>query len=116
MKNQIKSEKLYWATFNYFELRLPGECVLDCAHQGQCYDDCKNWVDKIKAQVGKDNFTNKPTADKIKKELAEYGAWDDGELNDENENWIRLIWCAANNIMEDDEPDCSKPVKKTSHI
>ena len=57
-----------------------------------------------------DNFPNQPTADKIRAELGEYGAWDETELADDAANFRRLIWSAANNIAEDETPDCSAPI------
>jgi hypothetical protein len=39
--------------------------------------------------------------DKIRDELREYGAWDDGELADEAENMARIVWIAASNIKEE---------------
>jgi len=111
MKTQLEPEKLYWALFNNFEMRLSGECVNACHHQGDCEADCKAWVDRVRAQIESDNFPNKPTPDKIRDELSEYGAWDDEELKNDEENFIRLIWCAAGNIAEESEPDCSEPVK-----
>jgi hypothetical protein len=106
----IKPDSLYWASFNRFELRLPGQCVIDCSHSGQCDEDVAHWVPKVRALVESDNFPNKPTAEKIRAELQEYGAWDDEELSDEDQNWHRLVWTAANNVAEDDAPDCSEPL------
>lgn len=110
-KTTIQPEKLYWASFNRFEMRLAGQCVTDCSHSGDCLSDVLYWVPKVRAQIEADNFPNKPTPDKIRAELAEYGAWDDGELADDGANFKRLVWCAANNINEEETPDCSEPVK-----
>ena len=93
-------------------MRLPGQCVLDCSHSGDCIADVTAWEDKIRTQIETDNFPNKPTPDKIRAELQEYGAWDETELADDAANFPRrLIWSAANNIAEDEKPDCSEPVK-----
>ncbi len=102
---------LYWASFNSFELRLPGQAVMDIHQQGDNMPAVKRWAGKIRAQVKADNFTNKPTPAKIRAELAEYGAWDERELKDDAANWLRIVWCAAHNIAEDDAPDCTEPVK-----
>ena len=107
----IIPEKLYWASFNRFELRLSGQCVLDCSHSGPCDSDVESWVEHVRAQIEADNFPKKPTPEKIRAELAEYGAWDVIDLADDEENFRRIIWCAANNIAEDENPDCSEPVK-----
>ncbi len=112
----IDPSALCWATFNCFELRLPGQCVLDCAHSGQCDDDVEAWKPKIIAQIESDNFPNRPTPEAIREELSEYGAWDEEELADDDANMDRLIWSAANNIREDDERDCSEPIQPITHI
>lgn len=57
-----------------------------------------------------DNFPNKPTPEKIRAELAGYGAWDSEELSCDVENFNRLVWIAACNIAEDESPDCSEPI------
>ncbi len=109
MRN-INPDSLYWASFNRFEMRLPGQAVLDCAHSGDCEEDCKHWAPKIKQQVEDDNFKLRPTDENIKLELKEYGAWSPEELEDEEMNWVRLVWIAANNIKEG-VADCSEPLE-----
>lgn len=101
---------LYWASFNRFELRLPGAAVTEICQSGDNGPAVDEWADKIAAQVETDNFPNRPTPDKIRAELEEYGAWDAAELADDAANWRRMVWCAAWNIAEDDAPDCSAPV------
>lgn len=108
---QIKPEALYWASFNRFEFRLPGECVTDCSASGAVDEAVAYWVPRIQEQVQKDAFRNAPTPEAIRAELAEYGAWDENELADDAQNWHRLVWIAAGNISEDEKPDCSDPVK-----
>ena len=110
MKHTLKPKSLYWASFNRFELRLPGQAVTDCSHSGTCDADVAHWAPIVAAQTEKDDFANRPTPHKIRAELAEYGAWDAEDLTDDAVNWRRLVWCAACNIAEDDNPDCSKPV------
>lgn len=110
MKTTINPSALYWATFNRFELRLPGHAVIDCSHSGRCDDDVAHWTPKIREQVERDGFANAPTPESIRSELEEYGAWDAEELADDDANWQRLVWLAAGNIAENDAPDCSEPV------
>lgn len=112
MKTEINPESLYWASFNRFELRLPGQCVIDCSHSGACDEDVTNWTPKIREQVARDVFPNAPTDQAIREQLEEYGAWDDEALQDAEENWRRLVWCAACNVAEESEPDCSQPITK----
>lgn len=106
---QIDPEALYWASFNRFELRLPGQCVLDCSGPGRADDAVEYWTPKVREQAEKDGFHNAPTPEKIASELKEYGAWEAHELEDLDTNWQRLVWIAAGNIREDDERDCSEP-------
>lgn len=110
MKLKLKSKALYWCSFNRFEFRMSGEAVMDCSHQGQCDEDVKHWAPLIQKQVEKDNFPNKPTPEKIREELGEYGSWDEEELKDDEQNWRRLIWIAAGNIKDESKPDSSKPI------
>lgn len=112
--DQINSEYLYWASFNRFELRISGQAVIDCSHSGGCDDDVAHWAPKIASQIERDDFANKPTPEKIRAELKEYGAWDDEELADDEANFQRLVWIACGNIAESDEPDCSEPVKNSA--
>ncbi len=102
----IKPHTLYWAFFNRFAMRLPGQCVIDCSHSGSCDAAVAHWAPKIAQQCDEDNFKNRPTSDKIRAELREQGAWSDDGLADDAENWLRIVWIAACNIAEDDEPNC----------
>ena len=111
MNSELNPSALYWASFNRFELRLPGECVDDCSQSGAVDFAVAYWAPKIRAQVDQDNFRNKPTPDSIRAELKEYGAWDSDELADDDANWQRLVWLAACDIAESDGPDCSEPLK-----
>lgn len=81
------------ADFSRFSLELPDQCVLDCAHSGPCDEDVEFWFQKL-------DTSKFPGADKIKAELAEYGAWDDDELADDDQNIRRLIWLAAGQIKD----------------
>lgn len=40
-------------------------------------------------------------SDDIRKELSEYGAWDDDELADDDANKERILWIAGNHIREE---------------
>ncbi len=115
MKTEIidSPTALYWASFNRFELRLSGEAVCAIAHAGPCDADVAQYAPIVRAQMEANNFPNKPTPEKIRAELKEYGAWDAEELADDDQNWLRLVWSAACNIAEDDAPDCSAPASST---
>lgn len=107
---ELNPQALYWASFNRFELRLPGQCVIDCSHSGQCDDDVEAWIDRVRKQIASDDFPNKPTPELIREELREYGAWDDEELANDEQNFRRIVWLAAGSISDDDTPDCSDPI------
>lgn len=92
-----EQEKDYVA-FNYGELYLPVQALLECNHQGRCDPDVALWVDKI----GWEGQTM--DADAIRKELREYGAWDDEELSDDAENRKRILWITAGN-WQDEQAD-----------
>ena len=102
---------LYWASFNRFEMRLPAQAVTDIHQSGDNMPAVAHWAPLVREQVSRDGFRNCPTPEKIRAELAEYGAWDSFELEDDAANWLRIVWCAAHNIAEDDAPDCSEPLK-----
>ncbi len=111
MKTEIKPDALYWASFNRFEMRLPGQCVLDCSHSGPCDEVVAYWVPQVEAMIEADGFPNRPTPDAIRKELAEQGSWDAKELADDAANMARLVWIAAGNISEEPQLDESAPIK-----
>lgn len=108
----LENDSLYWASFNCFELRIPGEAVKDIARSGPADEAVAYWAPKIAARITADDFTNKPTPEKIRGELKEHGAWDAEELADDSANFARLVWIAACNIGEEESPDCTEPVKK----
>lgn len=113
MKTQLidSPTALYWASFNRFELRVSGEAVCAIAQPGPADSAVAKYAPQVRAQMEADNFPNRPTPEKIREELAEYGSWDAQELADDEANWRRLVWCAACNIAEDESPDCSEPAK-----
>lgn len=109
MRTQLKPSALYWASFNRFELRLPGDAINDIARSGANDEVVAYWTPKVIEQCERDAFPNRPTDEKIAAELKEYGAWDSEALADTAQNWRRLVWLAAWNIAEDEAPDCSAP-------
>ena len=80
--------------FNRFFLELPDEAVADCSGSGQKDENVKFWAKKINR-----NENISPAI--LSAELKEYGAWDESERADDEKNWERIIWMAANNISEE---------------
>lgn len=82
------------ADFNRFSVHLPDQCVADCSHQGACDDDVEHWMKLVQLDI---------SPDKLKAELKEYGAWEDLELDNHEDNIRRIIWLAAGNIQEEEK-------------
>ena len=102
-------DALFWATFNRFELRIPGQAVLDIAQPGPADSAVDYWAGRINRYAWGEDHAWAPTPARVREELREYGAWDDDDLLDDDENWHRIVWMAACNIAEDEEPDCGEP-------
>ena len=67
------------------------------SHSGDCELDVKALaqVPSIKKQL------NKIDKETLKKELQECGAWSDVELKNHEQNLIRFLWIAGNDIVEE---------------
>jgi hypothetical protein len=105
LKNQIYkplkkiSKKMYthWNDTNYGnDLKLTIQDADSCSHSGPCDDDVNRIMTKqyIKKQLSLLN------PEKLAKELKEYGAWDEIELSNHNENLMRWVWISAEDISE----------------
>lgn len=86
-----------FAQFNHFEIEMTLSQAQSASHQGQCDNDVKALlqVPKIRRQLAKISDQD------LIKELKEYGAWDNEELQDRQENDARIIWIAAGDIAEE---------------
>lgn len=93
----VAKDDLEYASFNNFEIGMTLDQAESCSHPGQCDADVKRLLrdPEIKKQL------RSIPADKIRKELKEYGAWNEEELKDEEENQMRILWIAAGNIVEE---------------
>lgn len=89
-------EKTYTAYFNRFTIDMTQSQVMACSHQGECYQDVKETVPELSLDI---------SADALRDELREYGAWDEQELADHSENLIRIVWIAAGNIKEENRQE-----------
>lgn len=82
----------YWTSSDgCLELVMTLEDALSASHQGQCDDDVRTLSERpdIRAQLSKFD----PAA--VRKDLEEYGAWDEDELADHEQNLQRLLWLAS---------------------
>ncbi len=73
------------------------EALESCHHQGQCDDDCEAFIEYFGI-----DFTGKETAADYLRPL---GAWDEDELQDEDENLLRFVWCLAGSNADDEDID-----------
>jgi len=107
-ENEEYSDAFTYAGFNNFELEIPKEAVADCSHQGQCDEDVDFWAPRI-------TRPESITPELLRRELKGYGAWDEDELMNDEDNWKRIIWLAAGQIKDEgsitdgNEPDSNKP-------
>lgn len=84
------------ASFNSFSIALPWEAVGDMSGPGPADSAVSHWS----------SIVSRPdacTPDALASELKEYGAWDAEELEDDTENWGRILWIAAGNIREENK-------------
>lgn len=79
----------------YTKLDFPEELrafINDCSHQGSCDDDCQYWKDYFEMNE----------ADAVKY-LKSFGNWDDEELQDHDDNMMRIVWIMACDLRENGE-------------
>jgi hypothetical protein len=83
-----------FAYFNRFSIQITLKQAESAAHQGDCEESTKALIGKV-ARPRKCNVSN------LAAELEETGAWTKEELQDDEQNWIRILWIAACNIKEE---------------
>jgi phage host-nuclease inhibitor protein Gam len=67
------------------------------SHQGDCEADIKKLLKISSIHKQLDTIGN----EKIAKELKEYGAWNEEELQDIESNYERILWIACGNIVDE---------------
>lgn len=94
----IGAPKMVWFTSGsgYVEFQLPVDVVRLCSHPGPCDDDIERCLELPEVKEA----LSKVDPEGLKKELYEYGAWDDKELSNHDENLKRILWIASGDIME----------------
>jgi hypothetical protein len=89
--------KTLWNDTNYGnDLRLTRADAAMCSHSG----NCDNEVEYVKNKPYVKKQLSALLPEKLKKELAEYGAWDDVELSNHDQNLTRWVWISAGDINE----------------
>lgn len=86
-----------YASFNRFELKITKAQAMQGSHQGEGYPDIQALltVPAIRRQF------NKIPAELIALELKDYGAWDEQELSNHEENKARILWIACGDVTEE---------------
>ena len=104
----MSDTETYYTGSGIISVTMPSEAVDDCSHQGACDDDVAFWIDSgdvtFSEQFKTDEGTYKhrdATPAAIAAELSEYGAWDEEELSDHEQNLHRLLWSAACSLKEE---------------
>jgi len=78
------------------EINITKKQAVIGSHAGDCEADVKylRQIPAIKRQL------DKIPADLLKNELKEYGAWDDEQRSDHDQNLTRILWLACCDISE----------------
>lgn len=77
-------------------LKMTTQDAKNCSHSGDCEADVKEVMKKTYIK----NQLTKLDPEKLAKELKEYGAWNEDELKDHEQNLIRWTWISAGDITE----------------
>ena len=88
---------MYWTeSLGRIELQITKAQAQSCSHPGQCEQDVEALMKapSIARQLKKLDPALVATC------LKEYGAWDEIELSNHNDNLTRLLWCACCDISE----------------
>lgn len=96
--NQTLETPREWSTGSgLIELTIAQDDASSGSHQGACDEDIEQLArfPYIAAQL------EELDEELVAAELSEYGAWDDAELADHQQNLQRLLWLACCDIMEE---------------
>lgn len=88
-----------WIEHAEVELEIEQEDIEACTHPGQCFHDVA-YV-RLKPYIMKQ--LDKINASDVRLYLSEFGAWDNEELQNHEENLLRLVWCACGSIEDETE-------------
>lgn len=92
----MSNKRWFTTSSGRIEIEMTTEQAASVSHSGQCDDDvlALSQVPEIKKQV------DAIDKDLLAKELDEYGAWDETELSDHEQNIQRIVWIAGCDIDE----------------
>jgi hypothetical protein len=88
---------MYWTNSSgLISLNISKADAAGASHQGQCDAD----VDALSGKASIARQLAKIDPDTLRADLREYGAWDDDDLADHDQNLQRLLWLACGDIVE----------------
>ncbi len=85
---------------NRFQLQIGLDDARSCSQPGK---DADEDVTELRRKPYIIEQLDKLDAATVAAELKEYGAWDDEQLADHDENLQRLLWLACGNVAEDNQ-------------
>lgn len=99
MRNETQTmETIMYISFGsgHCEINIKYDDAANCSHSGSCDHDVRYLAGEryIKKQ------TDKIDPALLRRELKEYGAWNEIELLDHRQNIMRMLWIFCNDIME----------------
>ncbi len=71
--------------------KIPKKCIIECSHRGDCENDVKFWVLKLKFHTPKNLAI---------KYLQSFGTWDDLDTCSEIDLNCRVLWLATCELKE----------------
>jgi hypothetical protein len=86
----------YTSSSGRIELKMTREQARSASHPGPCDTDVESLVKRPSISCQLSAIDPRVLRD----ELREYGAWDETELADHDQNLHRLVWLAAGDIIE----------------
>lgn len=102
MRNSIIPHSPYFlsSSCGSVEVIVPGEAILDLTASGPVDDAAEYW-----AQDGRTWGWGEVDPADVAADLAEYGAWDEEDLADEDQNRERFLWTASGQVADGEDPD-----------
>jgi hypothetical protein len=97
MANNGDGTAWYSDSCGLIEIAITLDDAASGAHQGACDDDIAELL-KV-PYIAEQLATIAP--EKLRGALQEYGAWDDEQLADHDQNLARFLWLACGQIVED---------------
>ncbi len=98
MSNRADTKRFWCSSSGRVNLEMSKSQARTCSHSGSCDEDVR-WLSQQPEIVSQLDGIDPTT---LAAELQEYGAWDELELQDHDQNLQRLVWIAAGDIADGD--------------